>query len=442
MRGRRVDGKKIRRLHGEHGARIRPSMSVSISSSNVECPQISSPPQHDTDKSQDVTSSATSATEQNTRNRTWYMTTASRSEREALYLESVESNKDPRDAGPRGKDPGRSWGKTRQSKEAENAFINPRSWPGRRTAMGLADEAVMVWVGGGGGGGGGKTVAVPSRAQKKKKSTGWPIRGGVKDKRWAHARAKRPSTRGPGPPRWPPPPRPIRRAQTSPGEGRRAGRACRGGMAGREAVRRRHSLQAMRSRSSDSAPVPRPRGANCGCPWLPGPARVSTTAHGPSSTRTENPVDVSLRRAFSCLLPTAAPGTTAAGTAGNVFLSVCLPLPPTVRHPPVPIQHRALPPSPPLPPRDQPGQPTSCSGRPISSRCPAVEQLDLDTVEPVVRRRHWRDVRSAMRRVVATPRRYGGAWSMEQGAWSHAGRRLGPGARWRERLPWTILPKR
>lgn len=121
-------------------------------------------------------------------------------------------------------------------------------------------------------------------------------------------------------------------------------------------------------------------------------------------------------------------------------LSLPVPLPPTVRHPPVPIQHRALPPSPPLPP--QPGQPTSGSGRPISSRCHAVEQLDLDTVEPVARRRHWRDVRRTMRRVLATPRRHGGAWSMEQGAWSHAGRRLGPGARWRERLPWTILPKR
>lgn len=55
------------------------------------------------------------------------MTTASRSEREALYLESVESNKDPRDAGPRGKDPGRPWGKTRQSKEAENAFTQYKS---------------------------------------------------------------------------------------------------------------------------------------------------------------------------------------------------------------------------------------------------------------------------------------------------------------------------
>lgn len=33
-----------------------------------------------------------------------------------------------------------------------------------------------------------------------------------------------------------------------------------------------------------------------------------------------------------------------------------------------------------------------------------------------------------------------GAGSREQGAMEH--RRLGPGARWRERLPWTILPKR
>lgn len=76
------------------------------------------------------------------------MTTASRSEREALYLESVESSKDPRDAGPRGKDPGRPWGRTRQSKEAENAFINPRSWPGRRTAVDGADQVVMACVGG------------------------------------------------------------------------------------------------------------------------------------------------------------------------------------------------------------------------------------------------------------------------------------------------------
>lgn len=283
--------------------------------------------------------------------------------------------------------------------------------------MDVADEAVMVWVGGGGGGGGGKTVAVPSRAKKKKKSTGWPIRGGVKDKRWAHARAKRPSTRGPGPPRWPPPPRPIRRAQTSPGEGRRAGRACRGGMAGREAVRRRHSLQAMRSRSSDSAPVPRPRGANCGCPWAarePGcrrrmvrPARAPKI---PSTSLSVVPFRVCSQRPRLERRPTAPQAT---------FSSLCLShCPPPFDIPQSRFNTGLSPPRPPFPPQpSQASQPTSCSGRPISSRCPAVEQLDLDTVEPVAsRRRHWRDVRSAMRRVLAMPRRPWG--SMEHGAGS------------------------
>lgn len=77
MRGSRVDGKKIRRLHGARAARIRPSMIVHVIAGvhlvSRECPEISSTPQHDTTKSQDVTSSATTcAPEQNTRNRTWY----------------------------------------------------------------------------------------------------------------------------------------------------------------------------------------------------------------------------------------------------------------------------------------------------------------------------------------------------------------------------------
>lgn len=202
-------------------------------------------------------------------------------------------------------------------------------------------------------------------------------------------------------------------------------------MAGREAVRRRHSLQAMRSRSSDSVPVPRPRGANCGCPWLPGSARVSTTAHArapkiPSTSLSVVPF-------LAGLLPTAAPGTTADGTAGNVFLSVSpRAIAPHRSTSPSPDSTPGSPPlAPPLPP--QPGQPTSGSGRPISSRCHAVEQLDLDTVEPVAsRRRHWRDVRRAMRRVLAMPRRHGGAWSMEQGGMEPC---------WPASRPWGALAR-
>lgn len=183
----------------------------------------------------------------------------------------------------------------------------------------------------------------------------------------AHARIKRPSTRGPGPPRWPSPPlRPIRRAETSPGEGRRAGRACRGGMAGREAVRRRHSLQAMRNRSSDSVPVPRPRGANCGCPWLPGSARVSTTAHArapkiPSTSLSVVPF-------LAGLLPTAAPGTTADGTAGNVFLSVS---------PRAIAPHRSTSPSPDSTPGSPPLAPPSTPARPANKRQRAAHIVEM-----------------------------------------------------------------
>lgn len=134
------------------------------------------------------------------------MTTASRSEREALYLESVESSKDPRDAGPRGKDPGRPWGRTRQSKEAENAFINPRSWPGRRTAVDGADQVVMACVGGWWWWQDRQSQKKKSGKKKKEKEPPAGPSVVVSRQTVAHARAKRPSTRGPGPPRWPSPP--------------------------------------------------------------------------------------------------------------------------------------------------------------------------------------------------------------------------------------------
>lgn len=258
----------------------------------------------------------------------------------------------------------------------------------------------------------------------------------------AHARIKRPSTRGPGPPRWPPPPlRPIRRAETSPGEGRRAGRACRGGMAGREAVRRRHSLQAMRSRSSDSVPVPRPRGANCGCPWLPGSARVSTTAHArapkiPSTSLSVVPF-------LAGLLPTAAPGTTADGTAGNVFLSVS---------PRAIAPHRSTSPSPdstpgspPLAPPFHPSQASQQAAAGGPYRRDAMQwsswistQWSPSPADGGTGGMFGERCAGSWPCPVAMGEH--GAWSRE--AWSHAGRRLGPGARWRERLPWTILPKR
>lgn len=143
-------------------------------------------------------------------------------------------------------------------------------------------------------------VARPSEPEKKegkkkgKRTTGWPIRGGVETNGGSCTSKTAIDAGSRSPTMASPPPRPIRRAQTSPGEGRRAGRACRGGMAGREAVRRRHSLQAMRSRSSDSAPGPplsHGRGGPMAAVHLPGCRRRHMDR---PSTRTENPVDVSL----------------------------------------------------------------------------------------------------------------------------------------------------
>jgi len=115
--------------------------------------------QHDMDKSQDVTSSITKS---NTRNRTWYDDSIQKRKRSSLSGECREHQGPTRrrtsweGPGTRAshEDRRRVTGdgrrrETRQSKEAENAFINPRSWPGRRTAVDVADEVVMVCVGGG-----------------------------------------------------------------------------------------------------------------------------------------------------------------------------------------------------------------------------------------------------------------------------------------------------
>lgn len=146
MRGRRVDGKKIRRLHGRAWSEDPTVDDCQCLTLIFKCREISSPPQHDTDKSQDVTSSATSATEQNTRNRTWHDDSIPKRKRKLSIWRVSREQQGPTRRRTSWEGPGTALGKTRQSKEAENAFINPRSWPGRRTAMGVADEAAMVCV--------------------------------------------------------------------------------------------------------------------------------------------------------------------------------------------------------------------------------------------------------------------------------------------------------
>lgn len=229
MRGRRVDGKKIRRLHGRAWSEDPTVDDCQCLNLIFKCREISSPPQHDTDKSQDVTSSATSATEQNTRNRTWHDDSIPKRKRKLSIWRVSREQQGPTRRRTSWEGPGTALGKTRQSKEAENAFINPRSWPGRRTAMGVADEAVMVcvcvcgwWSR--------RCMSREGKKKKKKKPAGRSVV--VSRQTVAHARIKRPSTRGPGPPRWPPPPPANQTGGNQPGRGTAGREGVQGGNGG------------------------------------------------------------------------------------------------------------------------------------------------------------------------------------------------------------------
>lgn len=310
-----------------------------------------------------------------------------------------------------------------------------------------ADQVVMACVGGWWWWQDRQSQKKKSGKKKKgKRTTGWPIRGGVETNGGSCTSKTAIDAGSRSPTMAFPPPRPIRRAQTSPGEGRRAGRACRGGMAGREAVRRRHSLQAMRSRSSDSAPGPplsHGRGGPMAAVHLPGCRRRHMDR---PSTRTENPVDVSLPQwKLTPQGPTATPGTTADGTAGNVF-QFCSHRPPPLRNFPSPDPT----PGSPLAPRP-PSQASQQAAAGGPNRRDALQWSSWISTQwspsPDGGTGGMFGVRCAGSWPCPVASRHGGAWSMEQGAGSREQgamehRRLGPGARWRERLPWTILPKR
>lgn len=343
MRGRRVDGKKIRRLHGRAWSEDPTVADCQCLHLIFKCREISSPPQHDTDKSQDVTSSATSATEQNTRNRTWHDDSIPKRKRKLSIWRVSREQQGPTRRRTSWEGPGTALGKTRQSKEAENAFINPRSWPGRRTAMGVADEAVMVcvcvcgWW---------SRRCMSREGKKKKKKTGWSIRGGVETNGGSCAN-KTAIDAGSRSPTMASPP-------SGQSDGRKPARERDGGQGGRaggewRAVRRFAGATPFR-RCGVAVPTlcqshgrGGPIAAVHGCQAQPGCRRRHMHAHRKSRRRLSPScpfLQVCSQRPRLERRPTAPQATFSC-------LSLPVPLPPTVRHPPVPIQHRALPPSPP-----------------------------------------------------------------------------------------------